>query len=195
MHGQKYLYELLENYFQQMSVFDFEFVEEKKKDCFEIEYTVKNPISNTIYSGKFYLYKNRTLTDSEYYVATLLASFGFEVYMIDEPTSGGKKVDAIVNNVPVNFKSVGLGNNAIKTNYQNGMEKEHCKGIVMTIEKEILYRVKNQKKKIVEKTLSEAVKSYTKSQNNGFLSIWIEEIETFKNFDMKKIRESHNTKK
>ena len=124
-------------------------------------------------------------------MATILSSLGFDVVMIEEPSSGGKKVDAIVNGIPVDFKKVGNGNNAIKDAYQKGMDKEHCKGIFIHADKELSYSIKDSKGKIVTADLDYAVKSWTKTKDNGFLTIWIDNAEKFKTYDMKKIRAAH----
>lgn len=122
--------------------------------------------------------------------ATILAQLGFEVYLVEELSTGGKKIDALVNNIPVDFKKVGTGNSAIKDAYQDGMEKENCKGIIVYIEKEQNYTIsrKGQKKTV---SLNQAVRNYTKQKNNGFLAIWIEENKEFRCFDMQKIRASN----
>lgn len=128
--------------------------------------------------------------EKEILQATILARFGFEVYLVKECSTGGKKIDALVNGVPVDFKKVGLGNSAIKDAYQDGMKKEHCKGIIVHIEQERQYVISRHGiKKTV--SLNQAVRNYTKQNNNGFLAIWIADKKEFRVFDMKKIRASN----
>ena len=45
----------------------------------------------------------------------------------------------------------------------------------------------SQTKKI-ELPLDEAVKSWTKTNNNGILAIWFDNLESFKTYDMKNLR-------
>ena len=187
--GIKKLISLFEECKNSLTDEEEKFVEEKKKGCEARTETVRNKITGKEYSGTFYVHPQRQLLDKEKYMATLLASLGFEVYMVEELSSvEGKKIDAIVNGIPVDFKDVGLGNNAIKDNYQRGMRKENCKSVIIRIEKEIKYSVRDENGEKTERPLDEAVRSWTKPSNNGILVIWIDNLEDFKTYDMKKIR-------
>ena len=188
------LKKLFEEYKNNLTDEEKKFVKDKIKNCVARFETVLNEQTKKEYKGSFYVHIKRTLTNGEKYIATILASMGMEVFLIDEPSTGGKKVDAIVNGVPVDFKDVGLGNNAIKDNYQKGMEKENCKGIIMRIEDSIKYLVKDKDGKKVEKPLNEAVRSWTKQKNNGILAIWVDNLDDFKFFDMQKIRSDNESR-
>ncbi len=190
----KKLFALFDKYENELTNVEKAFVEEKKKGCLPETVTVKNEKTGQEFFGTYKVYPERKLSEQEKYMAALLSSFGFDVYMIDEPSSGGKKVDAIVNGIPVDFKDVGLGNNAVKNNYQNGMDKENAKGIIMRVEDSIKYIVKDKNGDKVEKPLEEAVKNWTKTKNNGILAIWVDNLSDFKVFDMKKIRADNESR-
>lgn len=190
----KKLFALFDEYKNKLTETEKFFVEERKKRCLPETVIVKNEKTGQEFFGTYKVYPERKLSEQEKYMATLLSSLGFDVYMIDEPSSGGKKVDAIVNGVPVDFKDVGLGNNAVKNNYQNGMDKENAKGIIMRIEDSIKYIVKDKNGNKVEKPLEEAVKNWTKTKNNGILAIWIDNLSEFKVFDMQKIRADNESR-
>mgnify|MGYP007101926841 FL=1 len=184
--------ELLRKYREKLSDTETTWIESAKTGCKKVTYTTNN--GHHTYIAEFYEHPNRIHNDAykkEKYMATVLASFGLTIYLIKETSNGGSKIDALVNDVPMDFKMVGQGNSAIKQNYQKGMDKQHCMGIVVHLETERTYTVK-AKGILREVSIEKAVESYTKSHKNGLLAIWIEDSQTFKTFDMQKIRAAHN---
>ena len=170
------------------------FVLRKKKDCSPKWASYTNPINKKVYKSKFYISSHRQKIQKEEDFAVYLSSMGFSVYLIPEESSGGKKVDAIVNGVPVDFKKVGLGNWAIPNEYKDGMKKNNSNGVLIQVPKELPgYRYDGE---LLD--LDSFVKKNTRKEDgigkpkNGILAIWIEDVDEFKVFDMKKIRAEHD---
>lgn len=171
------------------------FVEKKKRTCKPKKGTYTNSVNKKTYTGKYYISTYRQKIQKEEDFAIFLASMGFSVYLVPEPSAGGKKIDAIVNNVPVDFKKIGTGNWAIPDEYAKGMKKENCKGVLMQVPKERSeYKYKNRKM-----DLKTFVENNTRKEDepgvskNGILALWIEDDDRFEVFDMKKIRAEHDS--
>lgn len=186
--------ELLKTYREKLSLDGKNWVEMAKTGCEKVFRSAKDEQTGIRYQAEYYEHPNRihnAAYQKEVLMCTMLAHFGMTVYLIKETSDGGSKIDAIVNDVPVDFKMVGSGNSAIKQNYQKGMDKLHCKGIIMYMQSEQTYTVKIHGK-MWELPLEKAVESYTKQNDNGLLAIWICRAQVFKVFDMQKIRAAHN---
>ena len=101
---------VLLQYYESMTEDEKEWVENQKNGC------IQNYVEISGFSGHYFEHPNRVHGKShekEILQTAILAHFGFDVYLIEEPSVGGKKVDALVDGVPVDFKKVGSGNSAI----------------------------------------------------------------------------------
>ena len=138
------LVEILKNYRNKLTDKEKSWVKLAKIGCEKVNRTIQTGEGRS-YSASYYEHAKRIHNDAykkEVQMATMLASFGLTVHLIQETTYGGSKIDALVNDVPVYFKMVGSGNSAIKQNYQKGMDKQHCRGIIMYMQTESTYRIK-----------------------------------------------------
>lgn len=189
------LVNMLKTYEDNLTDKEKKFVEKKKRTCKPKKGTYTNSINKKTYTGKYYISPYRQKIQKEEDFAIFLASMGFSVYLVPEPSTEGKKIDAIVNNVPVDFKKVGTGNWAIPNEYKDGMKKKNCKGVLMQVPTELSgYRYKNEyldlKTFVGKNTRIENEPGVSK---NGILALWIEDDDRFEVFDMKKIRAEHDS--
>lgn len=81
---------------------------------------------------------NKEAYEKESKLATVLASFGFDVILIKEDnTIPGKKPDAIVNGIVMDFKEISAkdekdaGKNTLGNNYQDALDKKLVEGVVI----------------------------------------------------------------
>ena len=177
---------MLKEYENSLSINEKNFVTQKKTGCVPTTHSAK--INGVVQNVTFYedpKRQNKTTDNNGYQkevkIATYLALQGFDVYLIEESSSGNKKVDAIVNNVSIEFKKSDFDTTeSIKNNYQKGMKKEYCNGIFLHFSNSFKFDVVND------------IEGYTRKGRNGILTIWVESEDELYNFDMKKIRESHN---
>ena len=119
-------------------------------------------------------------------LATVLASFGFDVILIEENNSiPGKKPDAIVNGVVMDFKEIealdewSIGKNTFGKNYQDAMRKENSAGVAMYIH--------NFSDNFVYKNMIKK----TSPTKNGMALFFHEDTGKLQLIDMEKVRASH----
>lgn len=129
---------------------------------------------------------NKVAYEKEAKLATVLASFGFDVTLIEENNSlPGKKPDAIVNGIVMDFKEIKafsekeIGKNTLGGQYQNAMRKQNVQGVAF-----FLHNFSNQfvKKNMVDKT---------STGKNGFALFFHENTGFLQLIDIKKIRTAH----
>lgn len=132
---------------------------------------------------------NKDAYEKESKLATVLASFGFDVILIEEDNSKpGKKPDAIVNGIVMDFKEINAINeeyastNTLGNNYQNGINKNHSKGVAM-----YLHNFTNE---FVSETMTWE-KTSSKENANGLALFFHEDTGALQLLDMQKIRASH----
>lgn len=120
-------------------------------------------------------------------LATVLASFGFDVILIEENNSlPGKKPDAIVNGVVMDFKEIhaifekDVTKNTLGKNYQNGMRKEHSAGVA--------FYLHNFSNEFVTKNMGF---KETRRGQNGIALFFHENSGSLQLLDMQKIRAAH----
>lgn len=130
---------------------------------------------------------NKEAYAKEVKLATVLASFGFDVILIEENNSlPGKKPDVIVNGVVMDFKEIKakdekeIGKNALGHNYQDGMHKAHSEGVAI-----YLHRFSNG---FVANHMGADKTSPT---HNGIALFFHEDSGTFQLIDMQKIRAAY----
>lgn len=129
---------------------------------------------------------NKTAYEKEAKLATVLASFGFDVILIEENNSlSGKKPDAIVNGIVMDFKEVKayseneVGKNTLGGQYQNAMRKQQVQGVAFFLH--------NFSTQFVKKNME----GKTSSGKNGFALFFHEDTGRLQLIDMKKIRTVH----
>ncbi len=129
---------------------------------------------------------NKTAYEKEAKLATVLASFGFDVYLIEEDnTLPGKKPDAIVNGIVMDFKEVNalsekeVGKNTLGSHYQNAMKKAHVQGVVIYV-----HNFSNE-------FVMQNMVGKTSTSNNGLALFFHENTGSLQLIDMKKIRTAH----
>lgn len=122
-------------------------------------------------------------------LATVLASFGFDVILIEENNSiPGKKPDAIVNGVVMDFKEIealdeqSVGKNTFGKNYQEAMRKENSAGVAMYIH--------NFSENFVYKNMIKK----TSPTRNGMALFFHEDTGNLQLIDMENVRASHYRK-
>ena len=147
-------------------------------------------LQGKIYTGTFredsHRKENKDAYKREAKLATVLASMGFDVILIEEDnTKGGKKPDAIVNGIVMDFKEIEalnenvVGKNSVGNRYQDGMKKKPTAGVAI-----FLHNFSNQ-------YISKHMESKTKPSNNGLALFFHEDTGTLQLIDMKKIRTIH----
>lgn len=129
---------------------------------------------------------NKIAYEKEAKLATVLASFGFDVILIEENNSlPGKKPDAIVNGIVMDFKEIKafsekeIGKNTLGSNYQNAMRKQNVQGVAF-----FLHNFSNQ---FVRKNME----GKTSTGKNGFALFFHEDTGRLQLIDMEKIRTAH----
>lgn len=130
---------------------------------------------------------NKEAYAKESKLATVLASFGFDVILIEENNSlPGKKTDAIVNGIVMDFKEItarsekNVSKNTLGHSYRNGMSKSHSAGIAV-----YLHSFSN---KFVSENMTAERTSPT---HNGLALFFHEDRGTFQLIDMQKIRAAY----
>ena len=99
-------------------------------------------LQGKIYTGTFrenpHRKENKVAYEKEAKLATVLASMGFDVVLIEEDnTKEGTKPDAIVNGIVMDFKEIeafyehDTSKNSLGRNYRDGMRKEKSEGVVI----------------------------------------------------------------
>ncbi|MBP5359803.1 MAG: hypothetical protein J6Y69_11560 [Treponema sp.] len=128
--------------------------------------------------------ENREAYEKECKLATVLASFGFDVILIEEDNSKpGKKPDAIVNGIVMDFKEVTAfyetqaTKNTLGANYKDGMRKRFSNGVAI-----FLHEFSND---FVSKSMDF---KETRRGKNGLALFFHEDTGSFQLFDMQKIR-------
>ena len=148
-------------------------------------------LQGKIYTGTFREDSERKNNEKAYKreckLATVLASFGFDVILIKEDNNlPGKKPDAIVNGIVVDFKEVeafyetGVSTNRIGSDYKDAMKKSHTKGVIILLH--------NFSEKYV--TLNMGFEK-TRRTNNGIALFFHENTGKFQLIDMEKVRAAH----
>lgn len=147
-------------------------------------------LGGRIYTGTYredsHRKDNKEAYAKESKLATVLASFGFDVILIEENNAlPGKKPDAIVNGIVMDFKEIAAKTefeatkNTLGKNYQKGMKKKNTEGVVL-----YLHNFSNE---FVTKNMI----SKTSTEKNGLALFFHESDGTFQLLDMQKIRAAH----
>ena len=120
-------------------------------------------------------------------LATVLASMGFDVILIEESSkTTGTKPDAIVNGIVMDFKEIkafyekDAGKNTLTNNYKDGMKKKNSEGVVIYLHSFSNEYVRNK------------MEGKTSENHNGLALFFHENTGTLQLIDMKKIRTAHN---
>ena len=148
-------------------------------------------LGGKLYTGTFredsHRKENKEAYEKESKFATVLASFGFDVILIEENnTIPGKKPDAIVNGIVMDFKEISAfteqeaSRNTLGNNYKDGMRKSMCKGVAMYLHDFSNAFVRNNMG--FEKT---------KQKNNGLALFFHEDTGLLQLIDMEKVRAVH----
>lgn len=135
------IFKLFGIYRQHLSAAHNDFVKEQLQKEYEIV-TKSYQLQGKTYIGTYredsHRKENREAYAKESKLATVLASFGFDVLLIEEDnTKSGTKPDAIVNGIVMDFKEVDAENeeeaskNRLGSAYRNGMRKNHSEGVVL----------------------------------------------------------------
>ena len=143
------------------------------------------------YSGTFredlHRKENREAYAKESKLATVLASFGFDVVLIEEDNRlSGTKPDAIVNGIVMDFKEIDAesekeaSKNRLGSDYRNGMRKNHSEGVVLLVH--------NFSEQFVSSNMDF---KQTRRGNNGLALFFHENTGTLQLIDMEKIRAAH----
>ncbi len=119
-------------------------------------------------------------------LATVLASFGFDVILIEENNSlPGRKPDAIVNGIVMDFKEIQafneseVGKNTIGNSYQDGIHKNYTEGVVIFLHN------------FSDDFIYNAMEGKTSTRHNGMALFFHEDTGSLQLIDMKKIRTVH----
>lgn len=130
---------------------------------------------------------NKEAYAKESKLATVLASFGFDVILIEENNSlPGKKPDAIVNGIVMDFKEIKAKTekeatkNTLGDNYKDGMRKKFSQGVAV-----FLHQFSNN---FVSKNMGFME---TRRKNNGLALFFHEDTGKFQLLDMQKIRAAY----
>ena len=130
---------------------------------------------------------NREAYAKESKLATVLASFGFDVILIEENSKEpGTKPDAIVNGIVMDFKEIDAesekeaSKNRLGSDYRNGMRKNHSEGVVLLVH--------NFSEQFVSSNMDF---KQTRRGNNGLALFFHENTGTLQLIDMEKIRAAH----
>ena len=148
-------------------------------------------LGGKFYTGTFredsHRKENKEAYEKESKLATVLASFGFDVILIEENnTLPGKKPDAIVNGIVMDFKEISAiheyeaTHNTLGNNYKDGMRKLMCRGVAIYLHDFSNNYVRNNMG--FEKT---------KQKNNGLALFFHEDTGTLQLINMEKIRAAH----
>lgn len=147
-------------------------------------------LGGRIYTGTYredsHRKDNKEAYAKESKLATVLASFGFDVILIEENNAlPGKKPDAIVNGIVMDFKEIAAKTefeatkNTLGKNYQKGMKKKNTEGVVL-----YLHNFSNE-------FVTQNMISKTSTEKNGLALFFHESDGTFQLLDMQKIRAAH----
>ncbi len=130
---------------------------------------------------------NREAYAKESKLATVLASFGFDVILIEENSKEpGTKPDAIVNGIVMDFKEIkafyekDASKNTLGLNYRDGMRKQHSGGVALLLH--------NFSESFVKDNMGF---KETRRGNNGVALFFHENTGNFQLINMKKIRAAH----
>ncbi len=168
---------LLEKLKKSMTEEETKWCEDAKLKCKETSHTYTSKITGKVYSGNFYeadIRTNKSALASERNIAAILASKGFEVYLLEEDnTIPGKKVDALVNGVPVDFKYIEDSKNGIRNGYHDGMKKEHSMGIIF-----------RKPSDLTNSDFSNDRSKLDKLSHKGLLSVFVETKDDFVNIEL-----------
>ena len=196
--GADKLQSMLSDYARNLPQSVKDWIKNRHKGCKKKYYEITEEITGHTYKGYIYEHPNRKHDENEpkeRLQALILASLGFKVYLIEEPSTGSKKVDAIVNGVPVDFKKSKFQpdknvDDSIQNNYQKGMKKYNCNGVIIHVidNKPTQVTVNHNK---VHLPFNQAVSSMSKMGKNGIISLWVEKDQRFYTHDLKKMRETH----
>lgn len=131
--------------------------------------------------------ENRDAYEKESKLATVLATFGFDVILIEEDnTKPGKKPDAIVNGIVMDFKEIeaiyekDASTNRLGSNYRDGMRKNHSEGVVLLLH--------NFSEDFVRENMGF---KETRRGNNGLALFFHEDTGSLQMINMKKVRAAH----
>ncbi len=130
---------------------------------------------------------NKEAYAKESKLATVLASFGFDVILIEENNSlPGKKPDAIVNGIVMDFKEISARSekkatkNTLSHSYQNGIYKQFSQGVAI-----YLHNFSNNFVRL------HMTGEKTSPTHNGLALFFHEDTGTFQLIDMQKIRAAY----
>lgn len=148
-------------------------------------------LQGRIYRGTFRENSTRKFNKEAYAkeskLATVLASFGFDVILIEEnPKESGTKPDAIVNGIVMDFKEItafyekAASKNTLGLNYRDGMRKKHSEGVALFLH--------NFSETFVTKNMGF---KETRRGKNGLALFFHEDTGKFQLIDMRKIRAAH----
>lgn len=148
-------------------------------------------LGGTEYTGTFredaHRKNNKEAYEKESKLAIVLASFGFDVILIEENNAlPGKKPDAIVNGIVMDFKEItarsekDASKNTLGNNYQNGIHKKFSQGVAI-----YLHNFSND---FVKTHMSGEKTSPT---HNGLALFFHEDTGTFQLIDIQKVRAAY----
>ena len=128
--------------------------------------------------------ENRDAYEKESKLATVLATFGFDVILIEEDnTKPGKKPDAIVNGIVMDFKEISahfeqdVSDHTLGANYKDGMRKAFSEGVAIYLH--------NFSDDFVRKNMGFRE---TRRRHNGLALFFHEDTGSLQLIDMEKIR-------
>lgn len=147
-------------------------------------------LQGKIYSGTFRENErrkyNREAYEKEAKLATVLASFGFDVILIEEDSGkSGTKPDAIVNGIVMDFKEIAAfseketGKNTLGNNYRSGIHKLHSEGVVIFLHD------------FSTDYVFAHMENKTSETHNGLALFFHESTGDLQLIDMKKLRTAH----
>lgn len=159
---------------------------QKDYDTVTKTFNLGGKIYTGTYREDFHRKDNKEAYAKESKLATVLASFGFDVILIEKNNAlPGKKPNAIVNGIVMDFKEIAaktefeVGKNALGSNYQKGMKKQNAEGVVL-----YLHSFSNE---FVVKSMV----GKTSTEKNGLALFFHESDGTLQLLDMQKIRAAH----
>ena len=147
-------------------------------------------LQGKVYTGTFredsHRKENREAYAKEAKLATVLASMGFDVILIEENSAQtGTKPDAIVNGIVMDFKEIDAlsekeaGKNTLANNYRKAMHKRNTEGVVIFLHS------------FSEKYVFKNMESRTSEHHNGLALFFHEDTGSLQLIDMQKIRAIH----
>ena len=167
-----------------------EFVKEQLQKDYDIvlkTYVLQGKTYTGTYREDSHRKDNKEAYQKESKLATVLASMGFDVILIEEDnTKPGTKPDAIVNGIVMDFKEIKalneheIGKNALGHNYQDGIHKAYSEGVVIYLH--------NFSEGFVKNNMSFEKTSPT---HNGIALFFHEDSGKLQLIDMEKVRAAH----